>query len=330
MLTRRPATMAFAAGIHVFPGGRVDVADERPDHEPAVGLTAGEAAVRLGSTLAAPAALAHHVAAVRETREETGIDVAAADLIHLTRWVTPPGLPRRFDARFFAALVPPGTEVAHASPEIDMAEWIGPAEALSAASSGRLPMLLPSIVTLQQLLPVRDRRDIERLFRPGPAVSPPSVGPSVDGLAEIDQRWVAGIPGRRGLGWLVGTKELVLVDPADPTGETAEVVDAAVAARGARIVGIALTGSEPECVAGVEIYAAGRGLPVVTGIGGDTLAPYPVQILGPGDRLSFGDVPLVLASAVAPGAAGLHDAGGGAYRLRDGRVLPGFAARAGG
>ncbi len=318
--------MAFAAGIHVFPGGRVDAADQRADHELADGLTAEEAAHRLGNTLAAPAALAHHVAAVRETREETGITVAAVELVHLTRWVTPPGLSRRFDARFFAALVPPGTEVVDVSPEIDQAEWIGPEEALAAAASGRLALLLPSIVTLQQLLPVRDRRDIEAAFRPGPALSRPSVGPFVDGLAEIDQGWAAGIPGRRATGWLVGTKDLVLVDPADPTGETAEVVDAAVAARGARIVGIALTGPEPKCAAGVEIYAAGRGLPVVAGTGGDTFAPYPVQILGSGDRVPFGDEPLTVAPPPGGRPAGLRDLGA-AYRLRDGRVLPDFAGR---
>ena len=322
LLTRRPATMAFAAGIHVFPGGRVDPADERPDHELAAGLTADEAARRLGNTLAPLPALAHYVAAVREAREETGIAVAAADLIHLTRWVTPPGLARRFDARFFAAFVPGGTEIVGGSPEIDQAEWIGPGEALVAAASGRLPMLLPTLITLQQLRPFRSRHEIERAFHPGLALSPSSVAPLVDGLAEIDQRWVAGIPGRRATGWLVGTNDLVLVNPADPTGETAAVVDAAVAARGARIVGIALTGPEPECAAGVEIYAAGRGLPVIVGAGGESLAPYPVQVLGPGDQVPFGDLPMALMSKPIPGAKDRHVVGDWGYRLRGGRVLP--------
>src|SRR4029077_8434536 len=80
LLTRRPRTMRFGGDMYVFPGGGVDEAD-----------------------------LDHAAAAVRETREETGIDVDPTTLIPLTRWVTPPGLPSRYDTRFFAAVVPPGT-----------------------------------------------------------------------------------------------------------------------------------------------------------------------------------------------------------------------------
>ena len=95
LLTRRPATMAFAAGIHVFPGGRVDPGDSLADHALATGISAAEASRRLAGRLAPAEALAHFVAAVRETLEETGIVVAARDLVPLSRWVTPPALPRR-------------------------------------------------------------------------------------------------------------------------------------------------------------------------------------------------------------------------------------------
>ena len=73
-LFRRVASMVFAAGMHVFPGGRVDAADGDPDlpwegPEPAV----------VGAALGASpdAARSLVAAAVRETFEECGVLLAA-------------------------------------------------------------------------------------------------------------------------------------------------------------------------------------------------------------------------------------------------------------
>ena len=316
LLTRRPATMAFAAGIHVFPGGRVDVEDARPEHPLADGLSADEAARRLAGQLPPDVALAHFVAAARETMEETGIQVAARLLIPLARWVTPPALARRFDVWFFAVPVPPGTEVAPGSEEVEAAEWITPAAALAAARAGTLALLQPTIVTLEQLAGLDDAPGIAEAFTPGPHLDAPSVGMPDRGVARIDQRWAGGIPGRPAPGWLVGERDLFLGDPADPTGVTSAVVDDAVTARGGRLVGIALTGLRPDQHAGVELYAAGGGLPVVAGHDADGLAPYPVVELAAGETVPFGDVPMVVAAAprTEPGAAD--------YLLPGGRRLP--------
>ena len=53
LLTHRPATMAFAAGAHVFPGGRVDPADADPALAARSVLSATDAAAALGGDLAA-------------------------------------------------------------------------------------------------------------------------------------------------------------------------------------------------------------------------------------------------------------------------------------
>ena len=50
LLTHRPTTMAFAGGAHVFPGGRVDVADSDPGLAARSVVSAGEAATGLGVT----------------------------------------------------------------------------------------------------------------------------------------------------------------------------------------------------------------------------------------------------------------------------------------
>ncbi|MBI3745027.1 MAG: hypothetical protein HY264_00590, partial [Chloroflexi bacterium] len=114
----------------------------------------------------------------------------------------------------------------------------------------------------------------------------------------------------------VGGRELVLVNPADPTGETSAVVEAAIAARGGRLVGIAITGLRPEQHAGVEFHAAGGGLPVVGGPGAARLAPYPVLELAPGAAAPFGDVALTAAAAPGPEAGAID------YLLPEERRLP--------
>lgn len=125
LMGERSAHHAFLPGRFVFPGGRVDVADQRlsldTDLRPEVLLK-----VAAGTTT--PRARGLALAAVRETFEETGILVGRKKRAHVrtrsTAWqrffshgvsphletldfvaraITPPGRPRRFDARFFMA-----------------------------------------------------------------------------------------------------------------------------------------------------------------------------------------------------------------------------------
>lgn len=123
---RRGAKAAFLAAKYVFPGGGLDPADQTE------GLTLGHAALgaRCAARLAvapppdplaidpappapaSPAPAAFAAAALRETREETGLTLAlpaptpsnaTGPLRFVFRAITPPGRPRRYDARFFLA-----------------------------------------------------------------------------------------------------------------------------------------------------------------------------------------------------------------------------------
>ncbi len=76
LLTHRPATMAFAPDVHVFPGGRVDAGDADPSLAPRSVRSAVEAADALGGDLEPEPALAAHVAAIRELFEEAGVLLA--------------------------------------------------------------------------------------------------------------------------------------------------------------------------------------------------------------------------------------------------------------
>jgi 8-oxo-dGTP pyrophosphatase MutT (NUDIX family) len=186
LLLKRPATMNFAAGAYVFPGGRVDVADADPRvgwHGP----SPAEFGARLGATPDEARSLV--VAAVRETYEESGVLLAgtpdgatvvpdgprwAADrralnagqlsfpdllvkrglviladrIIPWSRWVTPAAEPRRYDTRFFAAMVPPGQTADGHLAEADTIAWIAPGAALDAARAGEFTLLPPTAITL--------------------------------------------------------------------------------------------------------------------------------------------------------------------------------------
>ncbi|MEZ5118041.1 MAG: NUDIX domain-containing protein [Candidatus Nanopelagicales bacterium] len=78
-LMRRVTTMAFAAGMHVFPGGRVDPRDSDPDvpWAPGADYDVAREAARINADPALARALV--VCAVRETFEECGVLLAVDD-----------------------------------------------------------------------------------------------------------------------------------------------------------------------------------------------------------------------------------------------------------
>ena len=112
LLGRRASAHAFMPDVYVFPGGRRDAADHaRPyasDLHPLV-MEKLLASARRAMTPKGARALA--LAAVRELTEETGLILASAaggapaaelaTLRYVARAITPPGMPRRFDTRFF-------------------------------------------------------------------------------------------------------------------------------------------------------------------------------------------------------------------------------------
>ncbi len=66
-------------------------------------------------------------------------------------WVTPAGLPRRFDTRFLIAPLPAGQEASHDAVETTAMRWITPAAALAAHAAGELHVIYPTRCTLEQL-----------------------------------------------------------------------------------------------------------------------------------------------------------------------------------
>jgi 8-oxo-dGTP pyrophosphatase MutT (NUDIX family) len=128
LLMRRASTMKFAAGMYVFPGGRVeeiDAAHSDPlQRDPYVAC------------------------AVRETCEEVGI-VISPPLAFVDHWITPEFEVRRYDVRFYLSVVESEGELV--TTEADQMTWLNPDQALQDYDAGSLPMLRPTVEVLRQL-----------------------------------------------------------------------------------------------------------------------------------------------------------------------------------
>ncbi len=86
-----------------------------------------------------------------EVLDDLGVDVDGCALEYIAHWITPEAETRRYDTRFFAALAPPGSRSAPDPREMTDSLWLSPGEALDRRRAGRLPMIFPTIRTLEQL-----------------------------------------------------------------------------------------------------------------------------------------------------------------------------------
>ncbi len=161
MLRRAERDDDLRSGVAVFPGGVLDARD-RAGHAHCLGPSDAQASRRLGL---GKGGLDYMIAALRETFEEVGLLLAAGEfdleslrpwrerfqagqagvdefcralglqldlrgLVYFSHWLTPPGLPKRFDTRFFAALAPAGQEAQADFGEAQELMWLTPQAAL--------------------------------------------------------------------------------------------------------------------------------------------------------------------------------------------------------
>lgn len=164
LMLRRHAGASFMPGYFVFPGGMVDPEDGQGDAVAASDEAVGRAEQRLGLP---PGGFAHAVAALRECEEECGLRLGggAADgprwqvsALHAwAHWVSPRGLPQRYDTRFFVAEAPPGQAPCHDARETDALCWVQPARALQ---SDELRLAFVTQRMLQSLAPYRSAAEV--------------------------------------------------------------------------------------------------------------------------------------------------------------------------
>ncbi|WP_136706381.1 NUDIX domain-containing protein [Agromyces sp. H66] len=131
LLAERPRDRGSFAGAWVFPGGAVD------EEDAAGGPVDTEEAARR--------------AAVRETREELGLELDADELVAFSRWTPPPTTTqKRLSTTFFAVRVPDG-EIRPDPDEVMAVEWIRPIDAIDRHSAGSMSLWPPTWVTLHGL-----------------------------------------------------------------------------------------------------------------------------------------------------------------------------------
>jgi recombination protein RecT len=184
LMTRRSMTASFAPGAYVFPGGGIDIADQRYAlaHKTSTQSAMPIVARRASQT---DARCAEALAAIRESFEELGILLArrsngawcsqsdvdalgrsrpfyqqmhdqsytlAADAVFLlAHWITDRDLPRRFDVPFLVARMPEGQTPVADEAEQFAPEWIRPANALARHAANDFFIIFPTIRTLQRL-----------------------------------------------------------------------------------------------------------------------------------------------------------------------------------
>jgi glyoxylase-like metal-dependent hydrolase (beta-lactamase superfamily II) len=230
-------------------------------------------------------------------------------LVPLSRWVTPRAYPRRFDARFFAAVLPAGATPSFEGGEVVAHTWLRPGDALEAMADGRMTLWLPTSTTLQQLEHVRSIEQIRTRLAPG-RLGAVVDGEAAPGVTRIVMPAGGGVAGQPVCAYLVGRRRFVLVDPGDPTGPSLDRAVALAAGRGGTIEAVALTHVDPDHAAGAEGLAENLGIEVVVGPGGGRPLPYAVRELADGEVLTAGDVPLRVVHTPGPRADHLAFLGG--------------------
>jgi 8-oxo-dGTP pyrophosphatase MutT (NUDIX family) len=196
LMVQREHGASFAAGAWVFPGGVV----EEVDHS--LSLRDGRAHTLTEGFDTEPEEdrAAYRFAAIRECFEEAGMligNTAGPDLLnslaawraqvleesaswrrlveqqhfqpsldrlhYLFRRITPPGLPRRFDTRFYVTAAPNAQEASVCQAEVVDARWVNPEEALELDRQGSFTLLSPTRAGLQKMT---DPELQDRVFAP--------------------------------------------------------------------------------------------------------------------------------------------------------------------
>ncbi|MCC7386300.1 MAG: MBL fold metallo-hydrolase [Deltaproteobacteria bacterium] len=273
---RRARTVPFLGGFTVFPGGRIDPADERTaealfgGHEPM--LVAKAAALRelleetsllLDGRRLRGASAELRARGFLEAVRETGARVDPALLLPAGRWITPEAVPIRFDTTFFFL------DLEHADPPVPDGHELEHADAAEAEQ------ILDRWRRLETLLAAPTLAAVEALA--GAPADPARA------LADVAQRgsglWMESISGIRQLPlltptlppaqhtncYLIGHQRLIAVDPAtyDPSERARLLAELErLEARGAVLERVVLTHHHHDHIGSAEWLSAQRGVPI--------------------------------------------------------------------
>ena len=380
MLKRNP-TAVFHANAFVFPGGGLDKTDHHA-LDRVLGLTDSEASTQLGIASGGLAywvaavrecfeeggillaveesgapldperakSLAVHREAINagtlpfgELLARERLAIPGERIAYFSHWITPPGRPRRFSARFFIALAPRDQHGSHDDGETVASTWVGPRAALerseielATATRGTLDELVAFTKAQEIFEFARTRTDIEaeaacwamgrdgqKLFRRGAAPyaeihwsDPEETGETsyelIPGVAKRLDRFVTRIiapnpsvmTGPGTNTYLVGENELAVIDPGP---DMPEHVAAVLAAGAGRIRWVLCTHTHLDHSPAARLIKQATGATVIgrPSPGGRHDPTFaPERILAHGDRVDVGA--LTLRALHTPGHASNH------------------------
>lgn len=273
MLRRAEKEADQNSGASVFPGGTVDTHDPAMHAAccglddaaaslrlavPANGLDYYVAAVRecfeeagllfaseeTGGLVALDTLPQHERAAMRHAAElgsdallhmcgARGWQLAVDRLRYFSHWLTPPGMPRRFDTRFFVALAPPAQTPSADTRETVECLWLTPAEALSPQRALKLMNVTRRILEqLQSFATAQACMDHAQALREVPMIMP---------------RVATGPGGRHPVNpWEPAYAELGRIDP-DGHGQGRHALEDGLVVRLSPHVVRVTTGAQAEC-----------------------------------------------------------------------------------
>jgi glyoxylase-like metal-dependent hydrolase (beta-lactamase superfamily II) len=116
-------------------------------------------------------------------------------------------------------------------------------------------------------------------------VEPPRVVDEGPAIVRLALGAVGALPGRGGVATVYGRRDLVVVDPGDPSEAAIDAILAAVARRSGTLRAIVLTAPDPDHAAGAEALAIPLEIPILVAPGGGRRLPYPTRELVDSEQL---------------------------------------------
>jgi endoribonuclease LACTB2 len=238
-LVRRNRRLPFLGGFHVFPGGTLDLADsEVVVVEPPVAAAFCSTAIRelfeetgvlladlQGRTMAAERdtwrrQLLRGAVTWPHLLSDARLTLLGPSLNPIGQWLTPPYSRTIFHAHYFAAFLPDGQSPEVWPGELEDGLWLTPDRAIHAHRTGQLFIAYPVLETLKVFAAhgpdltaacaALDRRD---------GLYPHPGGELIAGIHIVPGRTPTLPPATHTNTYILGSSELVIIDPATPEPE---------------------------------------------------------------------------------------------------------------